>query len=101
MLVQEPGKRTEDVYKTEYLTPDASKEHGAHVVDSVYLGMLVLEDANHVTSPCCNNCSRAQENGTGDDAEGVEGRRNGQNAQTDLRLHHEDGGDNPSNLGTC
>jgi hypothetical protein len=58
--------------------------------------MVELEDADDVGAPRRDGADGAQADDAGDDAEGVKGRGDGENAKTELGLHHEGGGAEPA-----
>lgn len=78
--------------------PDAAKHQATSVIDAIHLWMPPLEDADNVVRPRSNARNGQQANEARDEPQSVECRRYRQDAQANLRLHHECHGSDPSNL---
>lgn len=78
----ENGRKHPPASGTEYQRTD--------IVDTVDLTVAQLELANHPVRPRRNATNCHQTDDPGNDAEGVKGRRNSEQTQTDLGLHHQD-----------
>lgn len=72
--------------------------HGilTNIRNTVDLGVVQFELANHVGTPGGNAADCEEDDDTGDHAEDVERSGNRKHTETDLSFHHEDGGSEPS-----
>jgi hypothetical protein len=78
------------VRDTVELLSEATKDETSGVVNTVDFGVALLELADDVVGPGGDDGDGKHADDTGDQTEGVEGGGDGQNAETDLGLHHED-----------
>lgn len=60
--------------------------------------MVALKNTDHVVGPGCDGGDDNEADDAGEDAEDVEDSWDGQDAETDLGLHHESNGADPADL---
>ena len=80
--------RTEAESRRQNLTTHPAEDDSAHIVDAIDSLMPQLECADTVVGPGVQRCNDAEANNPWYHPEGIEGMRDGQNAQSDLCLHH-------------
>lgn len=80
----------ERVGDTVELLADTAKDETGGIVDTVDFRVTLLEPADNEVGPGGDDGDDQHADDTGDETKGVEGGGDGQNAQTDLGLHHED-----------
>ena len=95
------GILTQQKRDGEEFPSNPTKEDETSIVDAVHLGVVLLEDANHVAGPGGDGAHDDEHDGAGDHTDGVKDEWEGQDTQTDLDLEHDDNGSNPSQLCHC
>ena len=79
------------------VTTDGTPHQHANVGNAVDLRVVQLELANDVGTPGGDATDCEEDDDTGDHAKDVESSRDRKHTETDLSLHHEDGGSKPAN----
>jgi len=92
------GGHTETEGNAKDLTTNASKDEISRIINAVHLRMIPLEYTNHVIGPGSYSGDDDKADNSGDDAEDVEDCGDGQDSETDLGLHHESDGTDPTDL---
>jgi hypothetical protein len=80
------------------LTANTAKHQITSIVDAVNLGVATLENSNHVIRPSRDAGDDNKADDTRNDAKDVENGGDRQDAKTDLGLHHEGNGADPTDL---
>lgn len=84
-------ERTQDEDHVEELSACLAEELEANIVDTIHRRVVLLEGANNIVGPGCDDTNDNDDNETRAHAEGVEHGGNGKNTKTDLRLDHQHG----------
>lgn len=92
------GALTQTKGHSKDLTANAAKHELTSVVNSIHLGVVQLKATDNVARPGGNGANGDQQEGAGDDSKDVECSWNGENTQSDAKLHHDGDGSNPPNL---